>query len=283
MDVTDHRYLRALAAIDSGNVAGLVESINECRWLVRDRIVNNEKGYFRDPYLLWFVADNPVRAGRLPRNIVEITAVLLQAVKREAPDTCQYQIDNALALVASGRIPRECGVQMAMLDLLLQAGASPNAGMAALTHGNLEAAGHLVDCGGNLNLALAVCLERTDNINTLAPKATADEKITALAAAAYYGKAQMVKAVLKMTVDLNGFPSALSGFHSHATPLHQAVSSQSLACVKLLVEAGAQIHITDRIYNGTPLDWAAYLKGQAGNGATADAFAEIETYLRSVG
>ncbi len=58
IDITDHRFIQALAAIDSGDVAGLAHLIEQYRELVRERIHNNEQGYFKDPYLLWFVADN---------------------------------------------------------------------------------------------------------------------------------------------------------------------------------------------------------------------------------
>ncbi len=155
--------------------------------------------------------------------------------------------------------------------------------MSAVTHGNLEAAAHLIDRGGKVNLASAVCLERADDIDTLASTATPDDKITALAAAAFYGKEHMVKAILKMNVDPNGFPPVNSGFHVHATPLHQAVSAESLACVKLLVEAGARLDVPDKIYSGTPLGWASYLRRDTDNEAKAALFAGIEDYLQSVG
>lgn len=102
IDITDHRFLRALAAIDSGRTAELVDLIYKHRWLVKDRMHNYEEGYFKDPYLLWFVADNPVRVSKLPDNIIEITSELIRAVKLEASDTYQYQIDYTLCLVASG-------------------------------------------------------------------------------------------------------------------------------------------------------------------------------------
>jgi len=281
MDITDHRFIQALAAIDSGNATALVDLIGQYHELVRERIHNHEQGYFMDPYLLWFVADNPIRVGKLHDNILEIAGVLVQAVKREAPDSYQYQVDYALALVASGRIPRECGVQIALIDLLIDAGASPDAVMSAVTHSNLEAAAHLIDRGGEVNLASAVCLERADDINALAKTATRDDKITALAAAAFYGKEYMVKAILDMNADPNGFPPAGSGFHVHATPLHQAVSAESLACVKLLVEAGARLDVPDKIHSGTPLGWASYLRREAGDPAKAAALAGIESYLQS--
>jgi peptide-methionine (S)-S-oxide reductase len=206
----------------------------------------------------------------------------VQAVKREAPDTYQEQINYTLGLVASGRIPRECGVQIAMIDLLIDAGASPGCAMVALANGNVEAAQYLIVRGDKLTLAMAVCLERMDDINHIAALAGNDEKLIAITAASFYGKANMIKRLLEMDIDPNGFPEAKSGFHSHATPLHQAVSSGSLNAVKLLVEAGARLDVRDKIYNGTPLGWAAHMQSDDSHDeAGRRNFAMIETFLRS--
>jgi ankyrin repeat protein len=83
--------------------------------------------------------------------------------------------------------------------------------------------------------------------------------LTALTVAAFYGKADMITLLLSMGIDPNGYPNSSSGFHTHATPLHQAVSSGSLDAVKLLAEAGASLNARDKMYDGTPLDWAKYM------------------------
>src|SRR5258706_13116159 len=48
------------------------------------------------------------------------------------------------------------------------------------------------------------------------------------------------------------------GFHSHSTPLHQAVCAGHVEVVKLLVKRGARLDIRDTIYHGTPLGWAIH-------------------------
>ena len=90
----------------------------------------------------------------------------------------------------------------------------------------------------------------------------------------------MVKRLLATGIDPNGYPAADSGFHSHGTPLHQAVSSGSLDTVKLLVEAGAKLNAPDNIYDGTPLDWADYMQRDEHDEAAKRNFASIEDYLR---
>ncbi|SDT63644.1 peptide-methionine (S)-S-oxide reductase [Mucilaginibacter mallensis] len=280
-DMADITVQQAITAIDNGKTAELMELIEFNPDLVVDRLQNNGDGYFKNPYLLWFVADNPIRIAKLPHNVLDVTRLLIQTVKRKAPDTYQYQLDYALVLVASGSVPRECGVQIAMIDSLIDAGASPNAAMTALTNGNIDVAQYLVDRGDKLTLAIAVCLESIDDINHLAALTSENEKLTALAAAAFYGKANMVKRLLELGINPNGFPKN-GGFHSHATPLHQAVSSGSLDSVKLLVEAGASLYATDKIYNGTPQGWAAHMQSDDSNDELRKRnFGLIKTFLHT--
>ena len=279
-DITDPLFLRAVQAIDSGNIKELETLIAQNPALVKNRLLTTEDGYFKDPYLLWFVADNPIRIEKLAPNIADITNLLIKAVKREAPDTSQMQLDYILGLVATGRIPRECGVQIAMMDALIDAGAKPGGGMGAFAHGNIEAAQHLIKRGGKLTLPAAVCLERMDDIARMAPDASANEKLTALTAAAFFGKVDMIKLLLDMGADPNGYPEKGSGFHNHATPLHQAVYSGNLEAVKLLVEAGAKLYTPDKIYDGTPLGWAIHMQTDANNEHAINNYKQIETYLK---
>lgn len=281
-DITDLYAGRAIAAIDSGNKDQLQGLITGHAWLVRERLHNQQEGYFKDPYLLWFAAGNPIRVNKLPSNILEIMHLLIQAVKHEAGHTWQQQLNYTLGLVASGRVPRESGVQIQMIDMLIDNGASPDGAINALAHRSVEAAQHLIDRGDRLTLAVAVCLEGTKEIDNLAATATPDEKLTALTAAAFYGKADMIKRLLEMNTNPNGYPATVSRFHTHGTPLHQAVSSGSLECVTLLVESGARLHARDKIYNRTPLEWAAHMKSENSfDEVKKGNFALIETYLRN--
>src|SRR3954470_3635454 len=71
----DSRFQIAVAAIDAGDIATLERVIAETPALVRDRldepgfwlrdVVGTAlDGFFHEPYLLWFVAEDPVRHGR---------------------------------------------------------------------------------------------------------------------------------------------------------------------------------------------------------------------------
>jgi len=281
-DIKDPIFLEAVEAIDSGNIIVLEKLIKEHPYLVKEKLATTKEGYFKDPYLLWFVADNPIRIEKLPRNIVTVTRLLVDEVKQQSPDTAQQQIAYTLGLVATGRIPRECGVQIEMMDLLMGAGAEPGGGLGALAHGNIEAAEHLINRGGKLTLPVAVGLKRKADINRLLPNANDKEKLTALTLAAFYGMTDMVSLLLKSGVNPNGYPHG-DGFHHHATPLHQAVYSGSLEVVKLLIDAGADLTATDKAYNGTPLGWAIYMQTEEGyDEAGKKRFAVIEKHLKEI-
>jgi len=266
-EIPDPLFREAVAAIDAGDVSALEHLLAQHPRLVRDRLEYGE-GYFRQPYLLWFVAENPIRQGRLPQNIVPVTRAILLAVEREAPDSLQAQIDCALGLVSSGRIAREHGVQRELIDVLCDAGADPEGALVpALAHREVAAAERLLAHGARLTLLAAVCTGRTAEIARLAPGASADERQAALAGAAFYGQAHHLDRLIDLGVDINAYSPP--GFHPHGTALHHAVDSGSFDAVQALVQAGADLGRKDRIYQGTPLGWAEHLNRP-----------EIAAYLR---
>jgi peptide-methionine (S)-S-oxide reductase len=99
-------------------------------------------------------------------------------------------------------------------------------------------------------------------------------------AAAFYGKSEMISYLIHLGVDVNAYIERSSGFHSHATALHQAVYSGSLDSVKILVDAGADLNAKDRMYDGTPLGWAQYMQTVETNETKNKEYAEIETFLK---
>ena len=277
--INDALFLQAIAAVDSGNIPALKDLITAHPRLITDRLNYPSGDYFDSPYLLWFIADNPIRNEKLPVNIVEVTALLIAEIKKHAPDTVQKQLDYALGLVTTGRTPREFGVQIQLMDVLIDAGATPGGGSGALAHGNIEAAAHLIKRGGKLTLTTAVGLNWMDDVVRLASSATDDEKLAALTMAAFQGKTDMVAYLLRLGVDPNDYPKNGTGFHTHATPLHQAVCSRSLDSVKLLVEAGARLDLTDKAYGGTPSGWAIYMQTEDTDVQHQKEYSLIEAYL----
>jgi hypothetical protein len=269
-EIPDPLFREAVAAIDAGDMSALERLLAAHPELVRDRLDYGE-GYFRQPYLLWFVAENPIRNDKLPPNIAQVTRAILEVAERQGVDSLREQLDYALALVCSGRVPREHGVQRELIDVLVDAGADPDGALVpALAHREIAAIERLLERGAKLTLLAAVCMGRMDDVTRLVRDASADERQTALTAAAFYGQAHILAFLIDLGVDVNAYSSP--GFHSHATALHEAVDSGSLDAVKVLVEAGADLGVRDRIYQTTPLDWAEYLQRL-----------EIAAYLREKG
>lgn len=285
----DPLFHEAVSAIDAGDVATL-ESLLAAHprllrerlkapgaWL-RDGVGRALKGFFRRPYLLWFVAEDPVRNGKLPSNIGQVARAIIQAAQREGVETLPEQLDYALRLVAWSGVASACGVQIALIDVLIDAGACPD-GIPedALVNGNIAAAERLVERGANLTLATALCLGRWGDARRLAQTVSAKEKKDALVLAALNGNAEAIRTLIDVGVDVNA-PS--TNIFSHATPLHHAVCSGSLAAVKALVEAGADLRTKDKAERATPLGWAEYYQGEHQNDERGKRYREIAAYLR---
>jgi peptide-methionine (S)-S-oxide reductase len=284
----DQRFQQAVALIGSGDVPALDRLLTDHPelarerltaagpWL-RDKIGNALDGFFKDPYLLWFVSEDAPVHGHLPENIPEVTRAILRAA-RGAPGL-QEQLDSTLRLVCWSGVARRCGVQVAFIDTLLDAGASPDGGPDnALVNGHASAAEHLVERGAKLTLASAACLGRWDDARRLSATASESEKQFALVLAALNGKAEAVKWMVEVGADVNR-PSA--DLYAHGTPLHHAVCSGSLETVRALVEAGADPGTLDTAWSGTPLGWAKHYLTERKDDDSQRCYGEIADYLRA--
>src|SRR5262245_43790017 len=119
----DTLFERAVAAMDAGDVALLKRHLVEQPQLVRERLETpgawlRDKvgdaldGFFARPYLLWFVAEDPVRNGKLPANIGRVAETIISGARRVHVESLSEQFDYALRLVCWSWIARECGVQI---------------------------------------------------------------------------------------------------------------------------------------------------------------------------
>jgi peptide-methionine (S)-S-oxide reductase len=288
-EVLDSLFCEAVSAFDAGDVTTLERLLAAHPRLVRDRLETpgawlRDKvggaldGFFKQPYLLWFVAEDPVRTGMMPRNIAQVTRAIVQAAQREGVDTLPEQLRFALHLAVCSPVGREDGLQRELIDALIDAGASADgATLDCLVCCNLAASEQLLERGAGLTLPTALCLGRWDDVSQLAQTAGAEEKEIALAAAALNGKAQALATLIDLGVDLNAYSS---GFYTHATPLHRAVCSGSLDAVQVLVEAGSELGTKDRAWNATPLGWAMHYQQAKKGEEDAKRHAEIAAYLR---
>jgi hypothetical protein len=202
----------------------------------------------------------------VPPNIVDIARTILDAGARND----RHSIDSTLMLVSSGRVPRECSVQVPLIDLLCDYGADPNGAMpSAAAHGEWEAIDALIRRGGRIDVDIAAAMGRIDEVRRMVGTVDAARRHRALAWASQYGHVEIVRLLLDAGEDPNRYNP--EGTHSHSTPLHQAALAGHVDVVRLLVERGARLDIKDIHYHGTPLQWAEH--GQR---------ADVAQYLRDL-
>src|SRR5688500_16382257 len=211
----DQLFQQAVTAIDGGDINTLQqllskhpelvhERLHAPRAWVREQIGQALEGFCKSPYLLWFVTEDVVRNNTLPTNIVEVTNAIIQAMKRHQADSMQEQLDFTLLLTAWSGVAHRCHVQLPLMDVLIDAGASvkpiPNN---ALVNGHFAAAEHAVRRGAPLTLAAALCLDRWDDAAQLVQTATPEEKQFAFVLCALNGRAKALLWLLPHGIDIN--------------------------------------------------------------------------------
>ena len=249
--IEDPVFRSGVRLIDTGNLDGLREHLEKHPGLVRQRVEFEGGNYFRNPTLLEFIAENPIRQGKMPHNILEIAKLILDT----GPELAA--INETLMLVATGSVARESGLQIPLIRLLCEGGADPNRAVeAAAAHGELQALAALRVSGAQMTLALAASSGEYEQLRLLLRTADSRERHLALALAAQYGYALSVEILLDAGEDPDRFNPI--GAHSHSTALHQAAFNGHLDVVKLLVKRGARVDVKDILFGGTPLDWAIH-------------------------
>ena len=271
--IADAQFRRAVDLLDAGDAAGLRAYLKRHPKLAQQRVAFEGWNYFQNPSLLEFVAGNPMRRKTMPQNIVEIAEVILDAGAEKAA------IDETLALVTTGSWPRECGVQLGLIELLGDYGADLQGAMRATAlHGEHEALLALIARGARIDLPVAAALERMDEFRRLLPAATAEDRHLALALASQFGRVEIVRILLDAGENPNRYHPI--GGHSHATPLHQAAGSGNEGLVRLLVERGARLDMKDVLWHATTAEWAQhegkkqveeYLRGEEARRASSSA------------
>ena len=257
--IRDPAFRRAVDLLDAGDLEGLRAHLRAHPNLVHQRVAFEGGNYFQNPSLLEFVAENPIRHGKLPANIVEIARLVLESGAKDN----RTELDETLGLVCSGRVPRECGAQIPLIDLLCDYGADPNRGMPG-AHGEFDAAHALIRRGAHVDLPVAAALGRVEEARRLLPSASPEERHRAFALSAQFGHTEIVDMLLDGGEDPNRYNPP--GTHAHSTPLHQAALAGHEAIVRMLVERGARLDLRDTMWQGTPQGWALH----GGKGRVAD-------------
>ncbi len=219
--------------------------------------------------LLHYIAANGVEGFRqkTPKNAVTVARRLLDG--GADPNALAWMYGGqctTMSMLVSSTHPAEAGVQVALVDTLVDYGAGVTALgtgtwtsplMTALVFGYLDAAQALVRRGARVDtLAEAAGLGLLETVRQRLPTASADDRHRALALAAQLGHVDIVRLLLDRGEDPNRYNP--DGLHSHGTPLHHAALAGHDAVVRLLVERGGRLDITDTLWQGTPLGWAEY-------------------------
>lgn len=246
-------------------------------WLA-EKIAGPLGGFFARPYLLWFVSEDAVIYGTLRSNIAVIAAAIIHAAKQSGAGNLQEQLDYTLSLVAWSGVAAKSGVQIALLDTLIDAGADPNRGPdEALVNGHHAAAEHLLARGAKPTLGSAFCVGNWEDAGRLFAQATNRARRFAFVLAALNGRPEALRRMIALGCDVN---SPSEDLYSHGTPLHHAVCSGQLAVVQALVEAGAKLGALDTAWRGTPLGWAEHYVAESNANGNVKQYREIADYLK---
>lgn len=263
------RFERAVEAVIDGEIDTLQRLLGDDPDLIRARStrVTPYDPPVHGAMLLHYVAANGVEGyrQRSPANAPEV-ATLLLAAGAEPDALCSVYGSRCttMALLVSSTPPAAAGVQVPVLNVLIDHGAAvapTGAGrwtsplITALVFGFTDAAQTLVQRGAPVDtLSAAAGLGRTGDVTRMLPSADAGDRHRALALAAQLGHVDGVAALLDAGEDPNRYNPP--GAHAHSTPLHQAIAAGHLAVVRLLVERGARPEVRDTIYDATALGWA---------------------------
>lgn len=280
-----YRFESAVEAVINGDLVGLERMLRETLEVVRmrsTRVTNFDPPVHRAT-LVHYLGVNGVEGyrQRSPKNAADIARALLQAGADANAFADMYGGQYAtMSMLVSSSPPAEAGVQVALINALVDFGAiveplgSDKWGapiITALTFGFRDAAEALVRRGARIdNLAAAAGLGRLDDARRLLPTADGQTRHRALALAAQHGNVEILRLLVDAGEDMNRYNP--DGHHMHTTPLHQAVFAGQEAAVRFLVERGARLDIKDTTYHSTPLGWAVYAQQHS-----------IADYLRAQG
>ena len=287
-DSLEAKFEAATDAIVIGDASTLNRLLRENPGLARQRSTREHRAT-----LLHYCSANGVEGYRqkTPKNIVEITRILLEAGAEVDAGAEVYGGDSTtLGLAATSVHPDKAGVQEELMQVLLDHGAvMDKPGITGgrhslirgcLANGRPRAARWLAARGAPLDLEGAAGAGRLDVVKTffdssgdLKPPASQQDLQRGFVWACGYGYEDVVEFLLSHGADLENDAG------SDEPPLHMAVVGASLSIVKLLIARGAALEQLNG-YGGTPL-------GQAGwsfvNGDPDDDYVPIFDALLAAG
>ena len=275
------QFEAAVDAVVSGDAALLARLLAEHPELVQARSAREHRST-----LLHYVSANGVEdfRQRTPANIVEIAKLLLDAGADVNAESEAYGgRSTTLGLAATSCHPEESGVQIPLLEILLERGArleqrdGSSAVNACLHNGRGAAAAFLAERGARLDVEGAAGVGWLDLLPGLIADATPEQLADSFAWACQFGRTSVVAFLLEQGV---GLEARLK--HHGQTGLHWAAYGGHPGAVKWLIERGAAVDAKDASYQGTPLEWALYRWGNAAR-VDDEAFYEVVGLLARAG
>jgi len=291
----------AVNATVGGDVAALEELLRGHPGLIQARSARRHRAT-----LLHYASANGVEAHRqrTPRNVLQIVECLLTAgADVDAPHcpTPRRRAGTALGLVATSLPTARAGVQIPLMQTLLDAGAAVDGVpggwqplLAALANACPEAADLLARHGARMTLAAAAGLGRCDLVEgyfnadgslrrdmfgasvPALPAEPGQQVGQALIHAATYGHTSCVEFLLDSGADLGVQDN------SGQTALHLAAHGGHLNVVELLLQRGAPLEVTNG-YGATVLEQAIWsAANQAGPGGTDPGGAHLAVVERLI-
>jgi len=255
----------AVDAVVAGDLRSLKQYLRQNPSLIRQCSTREHRAT-----LLHYISANGVEGYRqkTPKNIVEIAETLLESgAEVDAEANVYGGHSTTLGLVATSIHPAAAGVQLLVLQLLLDYDAQiePNlaeknrgAVISCLANGQPMAGEFLADRGARLDLESAAGVGRLDIVKSFfgpdgkpGPNATNQQLQKGFIWACMYGREEVAFFLLEHGADLRD--SANSG----GTALHWAAGGGYVSIMKRLIQRGAALEEINK-WGGTVLEQAAY-------------------------
>jgi Ankyrin repeats (3 copies)/Homeodomain-like domain len=263
----------------SGDIERLETLLDKHPWLARYHCQKGEcyeEGYFAGATLLNHIAGNPSRCP-IPRNILDITRLLLSRGARDEPPKPKYTI----GLLLTSRQASEAGVALPLIDLLIAAGGIE----IDLTHQSIlndplrneapATALALIRRGAKMDIRHAAALGRLDLVKCFldGDDLHANVSLVPLPEESGEAKAQLEQAfiwacqcgqnsVSEFLLEQGVDPAAQANVGQ--TGLHYAAHCGHLETVKMLIARKSPLEVKN-MYGGTVLGqalWSAFNEPQ---------------------
>jgi ankyrin repeat protein len=279
----------AADAIVAGDERALAALLGKDPILVKARSLRQHRST-----LLHYCSANGVEDFRqkTPRNIVPMARMLLDAGAEVNAESDVYGGGStALMLTATSVHPKCAGVQIALLELLLERGAAIDIAkdrstvVACLHNGHGAAAEFLRARGARLDLEGAAGVGALDRVmeffaadGGLRASATAQQLADGFGWACEFGHAGVVAFLLE-----HGARADRTLGADRVTPLHWAALGGNAEIAQLLLARNADVDAREARFGGTPLGWALHAWSQRAADDDGKRYCEVAAALVQAG